>query len=171
MLFNLQNCGRQHPEPNEGLPVAGPSVPVQGRVDQNIPIAGPSAPIPGPSRPVQDRVDWSSRLQQGFQARHNQWRQNHSHTPANQIHSGVIEPQDDIQQQQRYVDEEQQHTSHLAALHQQQEQQKEQMERGHLAELHQQQEQQRQMGAVQQQVLQQEAAEHLQVMINKNQAL
>ena len=55
--LRLQNCGRQHLEPNEGLPIAGPSVPVQGRVGQHIPIAGPSAPIAGPSRPVQDRVD------------------------------------------------------------------------------------------------------------------
>ena len=77
--------------------MAGPSVPVQGRVDQYIPIAGPSAPIAGPSRPVQDRVDWNSKFQQGFQARHNQWRQNRSHTPANQIHSGVMESQNDIQ--------------------------------------------------------------------------
>ena len=169
--LRLQNRGRQRPEPNEGLSVVGPSVPVQGRVDQNIPIAGPSAPIAGPSRPVQDRVDWNSRFQQGFQARHNQRRQNHGYAPANQIHSGVIEPQDDMQQQQRYADEERQHTAHLAALRQQQEQQREQMERDRLAELHQQQEQQRQMGVVQQQVLQQEAAEHLQVAINNNQAL
>ena len=70
--LRLQNRGRRHPEPNEGLPVAGPSVPVQGRVGQHIPIAGPSAPIAGPSRPVQDRVDWNSRFQQGFQTRHNQ---------------------------------------------------------------------------------------------------
>ena len=102
--------------------MAGPSVPVQGRVVQHIPISGPSAPIAGPSRPVQDRVDWNSRFQQGFQARHNQWRQNCSHTPANQIHSGVMEPQVDIQRQQGYADEEQQHTAHLAALQQQEEQ-------------------------------------------------
>ena len=57
--LRLQNRGRRRPEPNDSLPVAGPSVPVQGRVDQNIPIAGPSAPIAGPSRPVQDRVDWN----------------------------------------------------------------------------------------------------------------
>ena len=72
--------------------MVGLSVPVKGRVDQNIPMAGPSAPVAGPSRPVQDRVDWNSRFQQGSQARHNQWRQNHGYAPANQIHSGVIEP-------------------------------------------------------------------------------
>ena len=85
------------PQPNFGHPdntgqvgfagAAGPFVPTQGtdwnqtlqqgyqsrhRVDQHIPIAGPSAPIAGPSRPVQDRVDWNSRFQQGFQARQNQ---------------------------------------------------------------------------------------------------
>ena len=80
-------------EPNEGLPVAGSSVPVQGRVGQHIPIAGPSAPIAGPSRPVQDRVDWNSRFQQGFQDRHNQRLQNCTHTPSNQSHSAIVELQ------------------------------------------------------------------------------
>ena len=56
--LRLQNYGRHHPEPNASLPAAaGPSIPVQSRENQqmpvagpsHIPIAGPSAPIPGPS--------------------------------------------------------------------------------------------------------------------------
>ena len=74
----MQNRGRQHLEPNESLTVAGPSVPVQDRVDQHIPVAGPSAPIAGPSRSVQERVGQNSRFQQIFQARQNNQRENHS---------------------------------------------------------------------------------------------
>ena len=67
----LQNCGRCCLEPNESLPAAaGPSIPVQSRENQQMPVAGPSAPIPGPSHipiagpsaPIQGRVDWHQRL-------------------------------------------------------------------------------------------------------------
>ena len=98
--------------------MAGSSVPVQSRVGQHIPIAGPSAPIAGPSRPVQDRVDWNSRFQQGFQDRHNQRLQNRTHTPSNQSHGVIVEPQLFVGQQSRYADDERLHAAHLAELQQ-----------------------------------------------------
>ena len=157
--LRLQNRGRQRLEPNESLPVAGPSVPVQGRVDQYIPIAGPSAPIAGPSRSVQERVDWNSRFQQEFQARHNNQRQTHS-LAGNQNHSVIGPSQHIIGWQERYADEERQHASHLAELLRQQNNQRQLEAEQHHAHM-----------AEQQQILQQNAAEHLQVVINNNQAL
>ena len=139
--------------------MAGPSIPVQGRVDQHIPIAGPSASIAGPSRSVQERVDWNSRFQQEFQARHNNQRQTHS-SAGNQNHSEIGPSQHIIGQQERYADEEHQHASHLAELQRQQNDQRwleAEQHHAHMAE--------------QWQILQQDAAEHLQVAINNNQAL
>jgi hypothetical protein len=89
----LQNCGRQHLEPNESLSAtAVPFVPVQGRVDQHMPIAGPSAPIQG-------RVDWQERLEHGFWARYNPQLQTHGR-----------------EWQEWYAEEEQVYVAHLAEL-------------------------------------------------------
>ena len=73
--LQLQNHGRQCLEPNESLPgAAGPSIPIAG--PSCMPVAGPShisvAGPSAPSAPIQGRVDWRQRLEEGFQARHNQ---------------------------------------------------------------------------------------------------
>ena len=89
-------------------------------------------PIAGPSAPIQGRVDWKQRLEQSFQVQHNQQLQNHSHVLPDQTHCVIIESQQVMGQQERYVEEEHSHAAHLAELYQQHE---EQREREHLADL------------------------------------
>ena len=161
--------------------MAGPSVPVQDRVVQHIPVAGPSAPIAGPSRSIQGRVGWNSGFQQEFQAGHNIQGQDHS-LVGNQNHSEIGSSQHIIGRQEGYADEEYQHASHLADLQRQQNDQRQvemEQNQAYFAELRRQQDDQRRLEAEQhhahiaeqQQILQQDAAEHLQVVINNNQAL
>ena len=83
--------------------MAGPSVPVQDRVVQHIPVAGPSAPIAGPSRSIQGRVGLNSGFQQEFQAGHNNQGQDNS-LVGNQIHSEIGSSQHIIGWQEGYAD-------------------------------------------------------------------
>ena len=92
-----------------------------------IPIAGPSCiPVAGPSVPIQERIDCQQRLEQGFQAWHNQQLQNHGE---------IVESQQVTRQQERYTDEEHQHAAHLAELGQLGEGQRERECLAHLAAL------------------------------------
>ena len=101
--------------------------------------------------------------------------QHHAHLAELQQHQRQVEAEHlfEMQQQgeqQRWIEAEQ-HQEHLMDLQRQQDEQRKREHLAHLAELHRQQEQQRQMQAEQQQIIQQEAAEHLQVVINNNRAL
>ena len=147
----------------------------------------------GPSAPVPERVDWQGRLGQDFQARHNQQLQNcgcpvQDHNPEGFIlpqqvmgQGAFMPPQQFMEQQERYAEEVQRHEAHLAEFQREQQQLRE-MEQGmewqtHLAELQQRQENERQLEEQHQnnldqqlQILQEEA-EHVQQVINNNNAL
>lgn len=86
----VQNRGGRHRGQNEGIPVAA-----------------------GPSAPAQGRVNWHGRLEQDFQARHNQRLQNSGGPLWDQTHGGFMAPQRFIGRQERYAEEERQHTAHL----------------------------------------------------------
>ena len=131
--------------------MAEPSVPVQGRVVQHIPVAGPSAPIAGPSRSIQGRVGLNSGFQQEFQAGHNNQGQDNS-LVGNQIHSEIGSSQHIIGWQEGYADEEYQYASHLAELQRQQNDQRQvemEQNQAHFAELWRQQDDQRHLEAEQ----------------------
>ena len=101
-----------------------------------MPIAGPSRiPMAAPSVPTQGRVDWQQRLEQGFQARHNQQLQNHSHILPDQTSGVRIESQRSMAQWERYAEEERLHAAHLAELGWQHEEQREMECLAHLAQL------------------------------------
>ena len=62
----------------------------------------------GPSPPAQQSTDWQGRLEQDFQARHNQHLQNHG-GPVN--HGTFMPPQQLTAQQEMYAAEERRHAA------------------------------------------------------------
>ena len=86
----------------------------------------------GPSAPVPERVDWQGRLEQDFQARHNQQLQNcgrpvqdhnpEAFIPPQQVmgQGAFIPPQQFMGQQERYAEEVQWHEAPFAELQREQ---------------------------------------------------
>ena len=134
-------------------------------------------PIAGPSAPIQGRVDWQQRLEQGFQTRHNRRLQNYSHVLPDQTRGAIIESQQVMGQQERYAEEERLHTAHLGELWRQHEEHREREQQAHLTEVVEAEQQQINVAqqqqinvAQQQQIIHQQEAEHVQQVMANNQA-